>query len=132
MTCTTLECLKELAAFAPTLSQKRRLTSPWTPVPTTGVPDKTLNYRAFRMRFNAALLRTFVDQALESNVSYFASRRHLYTLFTSSIDREGAVELDNSVVITIRTFLSNRDNNPADSARLAYEVAIMTIFELVG
>lgn len=84
------------------------------------------------MMFNRDLLRAFVTAANASNVSYYAARRTLFERFTNSIDPGGDIELESSTVITIRTFLSNRSNKPSDDARLAYEVAIMTIYELVS
>lgn len=96
------------------------------------VLDKTVNFRASKMMFNRDLLRAFANSANDSNVSYYAVRRTLFEKFTMSIDRNGEIELDNSTVITIRTFLSTRVNNPSSDARLAYEVAVMTINELVG
>lgn len=84
------------------------------------------------MRFHANRLRAFTEAALEANVMYYAVRRQLYDLFVVAIDREGEIDVDSSTVITVRTFLSNRDNKPSSDARLAYEVAIMSIHELVG
>lgn len=84
------------------------------------------------MRFNTQSLRAFVDEANQANVMYYATRRHLFTMFTQSLDRDGETEVDNTTVVTIRTFLSNRENKPSDQARLAYEVALMSLNELVG
>lgn len=84
------------------------------------------------MRFQADRLRTFVDAAQSANVAYYAARRALFDLFVAAIDRNGEVDIESSTVITIRTFLSNRDNAPSPDSRLAYEVAIMAVSELVG
>lgn len=83
------------------------------------------------MRFNRELLRTFVDEALASNISYLAVRRELYSLFTAALDRGGDINVSNQEFITIRTFLTSRDTKPSDDARLAYEVALVTISESV-
>jgi hypothetical protein len=84
------------------------------------------------MRFNTQSLRAFVDEANSANVMYYATRRQLFTMFTEAIDRVGETEVDSTTVVTIRTFLSNRENKPSDQARLAYEVALMSLNELVG
>lgn len=92
--------------------------------------DTALNYLAFKMRFDRDRLRAFADTAMASNVSYFAVRRELYGLFTAALDRGGVIEVSSQECITIRTFLTSRDPNPSDQARLAYEVALVKIFEL--
>lgn len=83
------------------------------------------------MRFNTARLRLFVEAAMTANVSYFASRRELFGFFVAAIDRFGTVEISDQYFLTIRTFLSSRDVRPSDQARLAYEVAILKIYELL-
>lgn len=83
------------------------------------------------MRFAAVPLRTFVDRALAANVSYFAVRRELLSLFAAAMDRDGILDVPSNHVITIRTFLTSRDPNPSDQARLAYEVALAAISDLV-
>lgn len=97
----------------------------------SSVLDKTVNYQAFSMRFAVTPLRTFVDRALTANVSYFAVRRELLFLFSAAIDRDGIIDVPTNHVITIRTFLTSRDPKPSDQARLAFEVALTTIAELV-
>lgn len=81
--------------------------------------------------FNRARLGLFANRALSANVTYFAVRRELLDLFTSALDHHGDINLASREFITIKTFLTSRDSRPADDARLAYEVAVMTILELV-
>lgn len=98
------------------------------------VLDKTVNFLAYMLTmvsFNRDRLAAFANRALSANVTYFAVRRELLDLFTSALDQNGDINLASREFITIKTFLTSRDSRPSDNARLAYEVAIMSILELV-
>lgn len=82
--------------------------------------------------FDSRRLRLFLDEAIPANVSYYATRRRLYGLFVGSLDRNGDIRVPTPEYMTIRTFLSSRINNPTSEARLAYEIAVDHIDDLVG
>lgn len=83
------------------------------------------------MRFNRNRLRDFVEEALQANISYLQVRRDLYGRFSRAIDHDGDCDVENQHVITLRTFLTSREPRPPDQARLAYEIALLHIHELV-
>lgn len=84
------------------------------------------------MRFNRDRLAAFAERALSVNVSYFAVRRELFGLLSAALDAGGDLVVPNQEFITLRTFLSSRSNQISDDARLAFEVALLHIIELVG
>jgi hypothetical protein len=79
------------------------------------------------MRFNATRTAAFCNAFLSANVSYFATRRQLFTLFTDSIDPAGILDVPNAQFITIRTFLTARTRENENDARLACEVAVLEL-----
>lgn len=83
------------------------------------------------MLFDRARLRSFVEDALQANVSYLSVRRELHTKFVAALDRDGDVDVQNREFITLKTFLTSKDPKPKDDARLAYEVAICELHSLV-
>lgn len=83
------------------------------------------------MRFNSDRLREFVEEAFRTNVSYFAVRRRLFDLFTAAMSPGlGNVDVPPQIFIVMRTFLTSRDRDN-DSARLAFEVALVSVLELL-
>lgn len=83
------------------------------------------------MLFDRARLRTFVEDAMQANVSYLAVRRDLHTKFVAALDRYGDIDVNSRDFITFKTFLTSKDPRPKDDARLAYEVALCELHSLV-
>lgn len=84
------------------------------------------------VRFNASRLRSFTIAANKSNIMYFAVRRRLFDLFSDALDSAGAIDLPSQEYITMRTFLTTRSNTPSDDARLAYEVTLLHIQDMLS
>lgn len=77
------------------------------------------------VRLSSDALQAFCNCAATANVSYHASRRNLFDLFTAAISPRGDVTMSPTSYLSVRTFLSSRTAVDNDSARLAYEVALM-------
>lgn len=81
------------------------------------------------VRFNSDAFEAFLQSAATSNIVYHASRRALFDLFVSALSSVGDLQISVQSYLPIRTFLSSRSAVENDSARLAYEVALLECSE---
>lgn len=95
------------------------------------MPDRNRS-RIVNMKFDVDQLRTFSTECLRSDLLYHVERKRVFALYVAAMDPSGQVDIPNTTCVQIRTFLQSRSDSLTNDSRLAFEVALHKLLEVLA